>query len=297
VISTPDDGLAILCAVAGEGASFSTASADRGVIADSGAFRAAYTVSTFTDALIDYARTRDLSLRGRQLVMSVAGPVGSDTIRITNGRWFISRGGLQSVVERPPIILNDACAVAWSTLLLGPGDLRPINTASAPMRSGNARRHASIWFDEGVGTCALDRDDGGRISVIDSEGGHMTCAYRSPELAAEFDRLAARHGHVSYERAILHLLGNPALRTQTAALFGEFVGSIVLAYGAWDGVYLCGAGAKSLLDERNRQPFLDQFVRKGRFEKSLHSTPVWLVAREDLGTTGLLSRYREEAGR
>jgi glucokinase len=215
-------------------------------------------------------------------------------VRITNGRWFISISGLQTLLRRKPFVLNDVSAVAWSTEILGPLDIRPLDAVTA--RAGELARRVVIWVGDGLGAACLAVDDEGRAFVLDGEGGHMTCPLETEDHKQLLEAVRLRHGHLSYERALNHLgtlvgewsnAGAERKRVYHAriGLLGAFAGSIALAYGAWGGVYLTGPSAPALHGEFAAM-FRDRLTSKGRFKTVLSAVPIWTIDRTDLPLMG-----------
>ena len=304
-INNAQDGRVLIASISGETVTFATATSAGVLQPGDQVTYSSKTVTTFTDALQQYSRERDFALKGRQLVISVAGAVRGDTIRITNGRWFISISGLLSMFGVRPLVLNDASAAAWSTIMLQQKDLRPVDAIQADPQSMRARR-AIIGVGEGLGAACFAYDDQGRPYVLDGEGGHMTCPLDTEAQRARLDSVRKRHGHLSYERAINQLIEDggqhatdsadaKAMSLVGAGVLGSFAGNIALAYGAWGGVYITGPGAATLLRSTTYAAFRENFIAKGRFRTQLATVPVWTIERSDLALLGAAAFMRARA--
>ena len=306
-IDNAQDGRVLIASISGESVTFATATTGGVLQPGDQVTYSSKTVATFTDALQQYSRERDFAMKGRQLVISVAGAVRGDTIRITNGRWFVSITGLQSMFGVRPLVINDASAVAWSTIMLQQKDLRPLDGVQSDPQSLRARR-AVIGVGDGLGAACFAYDDQGRPYVLDGEGGHMTCALDTEAQRARLDPLRKQHGHLSYERAINQLIDEgskhasdsadaKAMSTVGAGVLGSFAGNIALTYGAWGGVYITGPGAATLLRSTTYTAFRESFIAKGRFRTQLATVPVWIIERSDLPLLGAAAfmRARGEA--
>jgi glucokinase len=110
----------------------------------------------------------------------------------------VDAAGLRDCVGGAPVtLLNDLEANARGVLALEPDDFAVLNAGAADA-AGNA---ALISAGTGLGEAGLFWD-GSRHRPFASEGGHADFAPRGPlqmELAAA---LAARYGHVSFERVL-----------------------------------------------------------------------------------------------
>lgn len=288
--------VAIVANVGAKEASFALSSPDSGLLIDTHRSYPSSAHSTFTDALIRFTQDLSVGLDHRHLIMCVAGAVHSDTIRVTNGRWFISTSGLEAMLKRRPTILNDVSAVAWSTLALKPGDLRAVDSLAPRIEAGSARR-AVIWVGDGLGAAFIGLDASGHAYVLDGEAGHMTCPFSSSDEKALMAPIADKLGHISYEKALAHIKNEVLGRAypggvrktsegMAAGLLGCFAGSVALAFGAWDGIFLAGPAVSSIMRGQANQAFRNRFEAKGRFRGSLSKVPVWTVDRPDLHLLG-----------
>lgn len=285
---------AIVASVSGPNVSFACTASDGKIDATSIRSYSGESISTFTETVQRFSQDSSLPLEGRPFALSVAGAVRGDSVRITNGRWFISVSGLEGLLRRKPWVLNDVSAVAWSTRTLGPLDMRSLDAVSP--RTDNLERRAAIWVGDGLGAACLAVDDEGRAFVLDGEGGHMTCPLETEDHKQMLDAVRLRHGHLSYERALNHLgtlageqsAGGPGKNQVIDArvgLLGAFAGSVALAYGAWGGIYLTGPGVPTL-NGSHAAGFRDRFASKGRFRTVLSAVPIWTIDRTDLPLMG-----------
>ena len=301
-----EDAHAILGSVSGETVTFVIASRGDGIIGNTLRTYSSQNVPTFSDAMQSFAKETALTLNGTLLVLSVAGAVRGDVARITNGRWYISIPGLQAMLRRRPIVLNDVSAVVWSTLMLQSRDRRAVDSVTSTDRSGHARI-AVVWVGEGLGAGCLAYGDNGLPFVLDGEGGHMTCPIEDAEQQQWLEPARLRHGHLSYERAFASLreivtdrstsvIDQNRIQVMNAALLGGFAGSIALTYGAWGGIYLAGPGVEPMLRVGTGSVLRERFVAKGRFKSTLSTVPIWTLARADLPLLGTLALLSERHG-
>jgi glucokinase len=294
MLTDHQDRRAIVGSVSGPVVTFATTAADGTINPASKRTYSSADITTFTETLQRFSQESSLPLAGRMFVLAVAGAIRGDSVRITNGRWFVSISGLQTLLRRRPFVLNDVSAVAWSTEILGPLDVRPLDAVTA--RTGEPARRSVIWVGDGLGAACLAVDDEGRAFVLDGEGGHMTCPLETEDHKQLLEAIRSRHGHLSYERALNHLgtlvgewsnAGAERKRVDRAriGLLGAFAGSIALAYGAWGGIYLTGPSVPALHGEFAAM-FRDRLTSKGRFKTVLSSVPIWTIDRTDLPLMG-----------
>ena len=132
----------------------------------------------------------------------IAGPVRNGRVETSNLPWVIEQSRLAKQIHLPAtLLINDLEASAWGIGALTAADLVPLNAAS-----GSVGNQAVIAPGTGLGEAGLFWD-GSRHHVFACEGGHADFAPEG-ELQIELLRfLAARFGHVSYER----ILSGPGL--------------------------------------------------------------------------------------
>ena len=223
----------------------------------------------------------EVGARPQQAVLAIAGRVDAGEVHLTNLPWSVS-----------------AATVASQ---LGLDSVRVVNDFAAQSRSLPLLR-------------------GGRAIVLETEGGHLSFAAGTDEEIAIFNQLRREYGRVSNERvicgsglvnlygAICTLAGAPrqadtpeqVMQAATAAsdaqavraveLFGEILGAIagdlVLAYGAWDGVFLAGGLLDPLLPTLRRGGFRTRFDAKGRFTPTMKQIPTVAVRHPNPGLLG-----------
>lgn len=297
------DARAIVASVSGPTVMFAATSFDGKIDAASKRTYSSAEFSTFTETVQRFSQELSLPLAGRAFVLSVAGAVRGDSIRVTNGRWFISISGLETLLRRRPLVLNDVSAVAWSTRSLGALDIRPLDGVKSS--SNGPDRRAVIWVGDGLGAACITVSDNGRTFVMDGEGGHMTCPLDSEDEKQLLESTRLRHGHLSYERALAHLntlaidsliasAEKASILQMRASLLGSFCGSIALAFGAWGGIYLAGPGILNVSDHKLSAVFRERFVAKGRFRPVLSTVPIWSIDRPDLPIIGAASFLKSQ---
>ncbi|UAK25692.1 glucokinase [Sphingomonas nostoxanthinifaciens] len=201
--------------------------------------------TTFSDALLSYARQTGVDLRNAGCVLSVPGPTTGSAIRVARSSWTLSRAGLGGMLGKPIIILNDMVATAWS-LPTGPAtNIFPLGRASAP-DFALPGRWTALLLDDGVGAATLTVAADGHIKVADTELGHTGFSPASADEFALMQSLRGYHRAVSWEQILsrtytTEVSGAGALRWATLA--GAFAGDALLATAAWSGIILCGSRA------------------------------------------------------
>ncbi len=128
----------------------------------------------------------------------VAGPVRNGKVETSNLPWTVEASRLASELQLPSVLLiNDLEANAWGIASLEEKDLVALNRVKG-IPTGN---QAVISAGTGLGEAGLNWDGAG-YNIFASEGGHTDFAPRN-ELEIDLLRyLAARFGHVSYERIV-----------------------------------------------------------------------------------------------
>lgn len=275
--------------------------------------------ATLHDAITHFLDTIPPPQRPRIAILAVASAVTSDAVTFTNSHWSFSIDALQRGLGLDGLLVaNDFAAAARAVPTLQRSDLRPVH-GCVDFDDGGPGMRVVLGPGTGLGLAALRRDAAGAISVIETEGGHISFAPRNADELFILEYLVGRFGRVSYERVLggdgwLNLyqawstkLGVPAIfatpeqvsqgaqrgdvaaraATQSmAAILGAFAGDAVLMYGAWQGVYLAGGLLTHLLDGDTAEAFRVGFEDKGRFSGLLRKTPVLHIVNPDLGNLG-----------
>jgi glucokinase len=145
---------------------------------------------------------QDGDTRPEVACFGIAGPVHNGRVETSNLPWVIEQSRLAQQIGLPiTLLINDLEASAWGIGALGPEDLHALNQVAPSL--GN---QAVIAPGTGLGEAGLYWN-GRQHQVFACEGGHTDFAPQG-ELQIELLRfLAARYGHVSYER----ILSGPGL--------------------------------------------------------------------------------------
>lgn len=281
--------------------------------------------ATFADAARAYLA--DTGLHPRRGVFAVAGPVVGDEVRMTNHPWVLSRARLVDDLGFEDLrIVNDFAAMSHCPLLLGEGDVEAIGAIAPPRIDASKRQtFAIVGPGTGLGVGGLIVD-GGRFVGLPGEGGHIGFAPGDDVEIEVLRRLLARFDRVSAERVLcgsglvnLHLALHPdagdgwtperitaeadsdsaceATIERFCAMLGSLAGDFVLAYGAWDGVWLAGGLTPKLLRRLQGGGFRARFENKGRHRKALERVPTVAILHPDAGLLGAAALAVLDAGR
>jgi len=247
----------------------------------------------------------------RACAIGIATPITGDRVQMTNHPWHFSIAELQRELglERL-VVVNDFTALALSLPALGGDDLHQVGggepVAGAPL--------AVLGAGTGLGVSGLFPAPEGGWVPITGEGGHVSLAPVDAREQAVLQRLIARFGHASAERAlsgpglvnlydaVCGLAGQTPQALDAAgvmagarggrdpacaealelffAFLGSVAGNLALTLGARGGVYIGGGIVPRLLPELERSSFRERFEAKGRFRDYLRAMPVWVIRSE-----------------
>jgi len=258
--------------------------------------------------------------------LAVAAPIVGDAVSMINHPWSFSIAALGGRLALEHLsVLNDFVANALAIPHLAAGDVAKIG-------AGQPAAGASIGVlgpGSGLGVSGLIRSEGRQVAV-EGEGGHATLAPANARESAVLDRLRARFGHVSAERALSgpglvnlydalceltgeaapalspaditdpsRLSADPRARetvTMFCAMLGTVAGNLALTLGARGGVYIAGGIAPRLGPAVFGPPFRERFEDKGRLHGYLAATPTYLILRPTPALLGMAARLESEFG-
>lgn len=266
------------------------------------------------------------SARPRLGALAVAAPITGDAVSMTNHPWSFSIAALRVRLSLERLtVLNDFNANALAIPHLEAVDVAKIG-AGAPAAGAPI---GVIGPGSGLGVSGLIGIEGREVA-LEGEGGHVTLAPANARESAVLERLRARFGHVSAERALsgpgivnlygalCELAGKPAPAltareitdpsraaqdplareavTMFCAMLGTLAGDLALTLGARGGVYIAGGIAPKLGLATIGPPFRERFEDKGRFRGYLESTPTYLILRPTPALLGLAARLKRDLG-
>ncbi|UZK66090.1 glucokinase [Sphingomonas sp. M1-B02] len=267
---------------------------------------------TFTSALVDYLNIVGLQDARLPSVLAVAGAARGDLINLTGSRWYISLSGVEAVLRVRPRALNECAANALALTTLPAAAFTRL-AGPAPKAVEPGGNYVVIGIGTGLGVSALI-STGDRLVPVESEAGHMDFAATSTDERSFAHYCTAKGMHFDVESLLSApglLLGYEALSggrklekpedvtrgigrdpvsTAVVKLYvehlGAFAGDLVLAFGAWDGVFLTGAIARALQPQLMDPGFRRRMESKASFRRQLAEVPVSLVNRNDLELLG-----------
>jgi glucokinase len=283
--------------------------------------------ATFADAVQRYLD--ETAARPTSAVIAAAGLRAGGEVRLTNLPWIVSSVELETRFRLERVTpVNDFAAMALSVPLLKPSDLSRIGSPAAVRAAGLApRAFAIIGPGTGLGVGALLLREGVPVA-LETEGGHTGFAPGDDIEVEILRRLIPRFGRVSNERllcgsglvnlyqALCEIHGSePRMATpeeitgfaETDAdcrraverfceMLGAVAGDFVLAFGAWDGVYLSGGLAPRLEAWLDAGGFRRRFEAKGRFADALARVPTSIVRHVDAGLLGAAAYALVQSG-
>jgi glucokinase len=128
----------------------------------------------------------------------VAGPVIDDTVKTPNLPWFVDGRTLARQLGVDSVaLLNDLEATGYGAGTLNSSEFSVLNVGSCDPRANMALIAAGTGLGEAILYPAA-----GAYRVLASEGGHADYAPHTPQHIELLSYLAARFGHVSYERVV-----------------------------------------------------------------------------------------------
>ena len=265
-------------------------------------------LSTYLDSL-DCPRINDACL-------AVAGPVGGDSIKVTNLNWQSSLSATKKQFGLNNLtLMNDFAAYAYALNFLDDACLRVIRKGVAIQDNPIA----VVGPGTGFGVAMLTSQFG-KLNAIALEGGHAALASNSVLEAAIIEKLTHQFERVTIERIfsgqglqnlylalgavedvqtkelsiaeISHhaLNGTDALCRRTLDLFcswlGSVTGDLALTLGARGGVYLGGGILPRFSGFLANSGFSHSFAAKEGMSNYVEEIPVQLVIEDNSALLG-----------
>lgn len=223
------------------------------------------------------------------IVIAAAGPVDDGLVRLTNHDLTIdARDVSDEFSGKPVVVLNDLEAVAWSLPWLTGSDTRSIISVDSSIIGPRLVINVGTGFG---GALLINANAGWH--VIPCEPGHMTASSEIRTLQHDDNKLS----RFSIEDLISGQALNAIVRNiridrdenlqitdaiapdiftilksqpdgqsyidHFSTLFGNVCGDLVLACGAWGGIYFCGSVARAWCRHGNVSAFHRAFTNKG----------------------------------
>ena len=255
----------------------------------------------------------------------IAGPIVEGRSKLTNLGWEVVAADIAAELGLPAVgLLNDLEATAYGVLNLGKEDLVSLQQGIAEPRGAIAVVAAGTGLGEGAlvwdGTRyrAMPSEGGHSDFAPRNELEIDLLRYLLQKHArVSYERVVAGPGLISLyqffrsrastrEPAWLTeamASGDPSAAISAAGMEGkddactqaldEFVsvygaeaGNVALKFLATGGVYIGGGIAPKILKKLEQGPFLESFVKKGRYGTLLHRMPVRVVLNDRTGLLG-----------
>ena len=259
------------------------------------------------------------------LAMAFAGPVGGDSLKLTNNPWVI-RPFLMK--ERLGVgeykIVNDFGAVAHAVAQFGPEHFEHLYGPEGPMPESAVT--SVIGPGTGLGVAQLLKTGAG-YHVIETEGGHIDFApldaledkilvhLRQSFGRVSIERIVGGVGIVNLYRAIASIEGQAVQHPDDKAVWsaaldgsdplavaaldrfflsmGAVTGDLALAHGS-NAVVIAGGLGYRLRDRFATSGFADRYIAKGRFERRMEGIPVKLLNHPQPGLYGAAAAFAQE---
>jgi len=283
--------------------------------------------ATVTGALQRFQADAGLPALPARAAIAVAGMTRGEAVSVTRSRLIVSRTGLTAMFGRAPLIVNDCAAQAWA---LADTAARPQEVFAGPADLSTRRPgcYCLVGANTGLGVAVLVRNEDGGATVLPTEAGHAGLADASreqaelvatlfpdrhpvlaedlvsaPGLLAIYNGLHRRQGTravaASPEEVTERIASDPVAR-QACVLLARALwaqaGSLVLSYGAWDGVFLTGKLAGAIRPILRQPDVADAFALPGKYGRLLASVPRALAGGESAELRGAAEalRHRRE---
>ena len=269
-------------------------------------------------------RRRSRGPQPRGVAIAFAGPVGGDTLKLTNNDWTVRPGSLaQELGVEACKVVNDFGAVAHAVAQLPESEFRHMGGPDEPLPKEGVI--SVVGPGTGLGVAQLLRRED-RDRVIETEGGHVDFAPLDVVEDVILSHLRARYGRVSVERVVagaglanIHEAlcaaggrsadfaddkslwaaalggGDPAA---AAALdrfclsLGSVAGDLALAHGA-SAVVIAGGLGLRLRDRLPGSGFHARFIAKGRYQDRMEAMPVKLLTHDQPGLYGAAAAFAQ----
>ena len=213
-------------------------------------------------AILDYCHTFKDTGKLEGAAIACAGPVDSGHVTLTNGHMTIERQAMiAGLGGRPVALLNDLEATAYAIPFLSGGDTHALVEA----QRSELGPYLVVNVGTGFGAALLFQTPVGWQSVA-TEAGHMTLGItdKSGLLSVE-DKLSG----LSVCAGTQQPFASDMFVEEFGEMLGSVCGNLVLATGAWGGVYLCGSVASAWCRAKNFAPFIASFRNKGRMSDKM----------------------------
>jgi glucokinase len=255
---------------------------------------------TATDCVQRFAQESGIRLAGKRCAVSVSGAVHGDSIRIARCPWIISVRGFGYLFQSEVLVVNDTAAKLWAATDSKSITHKSLGAYGLPDFS-KPGQWLGIDFAAGLGAALLVNSGDGAGAHVATEAGHMAFAPMGDAEKALAERIAVPGKPVSWEQALFAQAdssGPSALRTgspsgaghvSAAEILGSFVGDLLLATGAWDGVMLFGRAATLLENPDQLLAYKKRVETRANHQMKLRAAPQWSVKLNNINLVGAAS--------
>lgn len=268
---------------------------------------------SFAHALQSYLEETTGALDWSGCAIGAAGPVEGAKVTLTKrASWSIDAEEVSSVLAGAPVtIVNDLQAVAAALPYLQPEDVEMLGGPA--ISSSSKKPMLAVNVGTGFGASLVTPGTTkGAWRTHPSEAGHMTLTAATMdelELLGIFQPGSSIESVLSGSglcRLYQHLSGNADAATAaeifahaerdptakkvvraTTNLLARVAGDLVLATGAWGGVYFCGSVASGWVQPADPKQFRFEFESKGAMQIRMKNVPSRLIVRRDVALFGL----------
>jgi len=248
-----------------------------------------------------------------QMALGLPGVLSDQPFVLTNLAWKIDKAALIQQFKLEHILfLNDFAAVAAGVSTLIIDDYLVLNQGIALDNGVRVVTGAGTGLGQAWLLSHADTH-----THFATEGGHIDFAPTNDKLWGLHQFLAAKYGHVSYERilsgeGLLQLYHfctqsktglkeaaevsalaaeNDPAAVEALALFmlvyGAFIGNLALLYRP-QAIYIAGGIGAKLQQQMQSKQFIESALHKGRMRHLVEQTPIYLVTNQRLGLQGVI---------
>lgn len=211
---------------------------------------------TFEQALARFVSELPPRTRIAAATFGIAGPVVDQRVKTTNLPWTIDARSVSRALGGVPVtLLNDLVAMGLGAMAAPPSKLAVLRLGRPKKTDGNL---AVIAAGTGLGEASLVWD-GARHVPCPNEGGHVDFAPRSEIESELLVKLAAEHGHVSYERICA----------------GSAIGAVYDFFVRDKGVAETKANAAAIAAAPDRNVVIVDLAERGASEPAMRAIDLW----------------------
>lgn len=268
---------------------------------------------TFDDALLAYLDRITDPAPCCSAALAAAGPVYQQQIKLTNNDWIIRADTASNILKDVPVSLhNDLQAAALSIPLLPTDEFVPVVQVSKP--PDPRAPSLAINVGTGFGASAIVHT-GSNWYALAGEAGHMGLApircddnllgfgdyqkFRCIEDMLSSRGLQTLYAHFAADKLqhpitpqfILQTSETDPVSARVCKAFTQHLasvcGDLVLANGAWGGVYLFGSVALEWSNQGILSDFAKIFTDKGVMSGNMKKVPLYSVTAVDAPLIGM----------